>query len=420
MHLLAAILQTACEQLDTDQQQLALLVRLATVCRHWQAASADVARCFTSVQLFGSSLTPALSGRAGWTTLILMLDARGVSPGLADFMRSTSALTEVDIYLCSDVIEAADIVAVHKALAVAPAVVDLTCNSLRPTAFPTSLTHLILNSGIEWADGELEDMMVNLSLLPSLRYLDIELFDCSIQLSEERLSGIRLPSLWGFWLRLTEGEPRPFDLSWLADRARRFELVLVLESDDSADGLLNFSNKIRSVLQPIDSLHLDETTFFCEPAQEVLSGLKLWQLNICTTDVSSLIVLPPTEHIRLCVKLNDWNLTASELQGLQQGTMQFEAHLSWAAVTSARQSCEVSVNLEGLSRIEAAKCFTQLHVSDVFVGPAAWQQSLSEPQLPWTLRFVGWDSMSGLPAATSRTNDIYELRNQAAVSMEKS
>ena len=71
--------------------------------------------------------------------------------------------------------------------------------------------------------------------------------------------------------------------------------------------------------------------------------------------------------------------------------MQFHAHLSWAAVTSARQSCEVRLNVGGLGRIEAAACFTQLHVSEVFVGPAAWQHSFSEPLLPWTLRFVGWD-----------------------------
>ena len=309
VHLLAAILQTACGQLATDQQQLALLVRLATVCRHSQVATADVARRFTSPQLSCNSLTPALRG-AAWTALILTLDTHGVPPGLADFMRSTSALVEVDLDSSGEV-EAADIIAVHKALAVAPAVVKLTCYSLRPTVFPTSLTHLMF-SELTWAAGELENLMVLISPLPFLRGLDIELFDCSIQLSEERLSGIRLPSLWQLWLRVTEGEPRPFDLSWLADGARESELILVLESDDSADGLLDFSNKIQPVLS-IDILYLNECTSLREPAQEVLGGLKLCELEIRLADMSGLTVLPSSDHIRLCVKLSDWNFTASEL-----------------------------------------------------------------------------------------------------------
>ena len=123
LDLLAAVLQTACKSADWEQQQeLAKLVQLASVCRHWQKAAGLASQHMSPMSLPCSSLTPALQGWAKhWTGLDLWLNKHGVPPALKAFMGSTTALAKVTLQ-CSRASNAADVAAVSQALVMAPAI----------------------------------------------------------------------------------------------------------------------------------------------------------------------------------------------------------------------------------------------------------------------------------------------------------
>ena len=163
-----------------------------------------------------------------------------------------------------------------------PALYQLGCYCLRPAVFSKSLTHLTFGYGISWSKRELEAMLLRLQLLPLLEFISIDIINCGVILSSLRLSALELPNLEALQLRMTQFQPHlAFDLTWLSECERSFELILVLEMDDSPDQLLGFSRKIQPVLQPSDSLYLEDCEAICQPAQQVLSELKLFVGCLC-------------------------------------------------------------------------------------------------------------------------------------------
>ena len=368
----------------------------------------------TSPWLSCCHLTPALKNWAArWTSLSLRLNGHSLPPGLETFMRSTSSLDEVTLWGSDDEGES-DTMAVHiqQALIVAPVLQKLRCNLLQPTIFPKGLQEVTFSS-ITWSNRQLEATLLRLQLLPLLEFISVELWDCEVILSHSRLAAIELPRLEMLELRMVSSTPhQAFDLSWLSDCDRSFELVVVLEMFDSPDELLCFSHNIRSVLQPSDSLYLQCCSAICQSAQQVLSELKLWVLDISIRDLSSIVMLPAAQHISLHV-----NLRESDFSDSRAPT--FSTRLSWAAITSAKWRCNVVCDLKLLAfahTINQSKCVTQLHVYDTPVGPAPWQQSLARGHLPWTASLKGWTSVTGMPAATSRTSDTFELKFKAETS----
>ena len=260
-----------------------------------------------------------------------------------------------------------------------------------------------------WRDEELEDMIDRLQLLPALEELTVELSDPDMSLSEQRLSEVALPSLQILWLRCLHFDPQmALDLSWL-DLDRSFDVRFALHDDNSNDQLLGFSYNMRWVLQPSDSLFLENCTALCESAQQILSELELWQLCICIDDLSSLVQLPAAQLVRLAPNLRDPDFSDSD------GTPTYSTCLSWAAIKSAGQECEVVLDFDQLEDITPSNCFTELHVTDAPMGAAAWQQSLAELDWDWMCQCSSWKSVTGTSSAMRRTSETsFELKAQAA------
>ena len=391
--LLAAILLTTCEPLQgasahlTNKRQLAQLVQLASVCRHWHAAAGHAVRQHGSqIRLPCHCLTPALKDWAAhWTSLKLLLYGSHVLQGLEDFMRSTLALTDVELgWRTRSACKATYVDAVSQALAVAPALQELTYSMLQPTAFARSRTHLTFGYGINWLGGKLEDLMEDLQQLLLLQELEIDLSCGQVTLSKERLEGVQLPEGMLLHLFLHEFDPddKTFDLSWLSE-ARNFELCFVLGSNSSDDELLGFSQAIQPVLQEGDSLFLQQCNSICEPAQQILSGLQLLQFKLRIRDLSSIVVLPYSNDVILT-----HNVLSSELY-ISEGeddTPTFSTSLSWDAIRSASVQCKVIAEFDELSEGEQSKCSAYLQVSGTPVGSTAWQQSLAEPDETFVAR----------------------------------
>ena len=420
LDLLTSVLQTACAHLNTPAQHqhlLAQLVRLASVCRHWQTAAGTVASQLTSLRLPCHSLTPALKPWAGhWTCLDMTLDKRGAPPGLQALMRDTSTLTEV-ILRSMDPPGPGHVQAVHQALAVAPAVQNLQCVHMRPAAFPRSLVHLSFDRHIQWAKHDLEALLMALQQLPCLQSISVELGFADVILSEERLSNLSLPSLQT--LKLSMYTHKSFDLSWLRRKDRAFALVFALDSIRSGDELLGAMQAMRSVLRPTDSLQI-----YCEcmdqPTSQVLSELVLKHFHLRIDNTSPMLAVPAAEHIEIEFVVSS-DEVEDELAGPDQGHICFKSSLPWAALTSARVSFKATLDCADIYEVnseEWVECCRQLHVLDAPVGPAAnpWWQSLAQPDRAWSASLSGWEKVTGMPPAVSRTRDksgtkTYELRH---------
>ena len=422
LDLLTTVLQTACAHLNTPaqhQQLLAQLVRLASVCRHWQTAAGVVASQLTSLRLLCCTLTPALTAWIGyWTSLDMMLDRRGAPPGLQALLRGTPALTEV-ILRSMDPPGPAHVRAVHQALAVAPAVQNLQCVHTRPAAFPRSLVHLSFDPHVQWAKHNLEALLIALQQLPCLQSVSVELGFAGVILSEERLSNITLPSLQT--LKMFIYTRVAFDLSWLRRKDRAFALDLALDCNNTGDELLVAMQAMRSVLQPTDSLQI-----YCDcmgqPAQQVLSELVLQRFHMRIDNTSPVLAVPVAQHIEIEFVVSSAEVE-DELAGPDPGTLYLESSLPWAALTSARASFKAALDSAAIYDYSArdwVECWSQLHVSDGPVGPAArpWWQSLAQPDRAWSASLKGWEKVTGMPSAVTCTRDTpwtytgtFELRH---------
>ena len=115
------------------------------------------------------------------------------------------------------------------------------------------------------------------------------------------------------------------------------------------------------------------------------------------------MLLPAVEHINLTASLRDVDFSRTD------GTCTYSARLPWALITSAKWGFTAVYELAMLHRVQHNKCFNQLHVCDV---PAAWQQSLARPSSSWRCSLNGWNSVSGMPSAMSRTTDGFEVQKQ--------
>ena len=418
LDLLAHVLRRACEEL-ISQQCLARLVQLACVSRHWRAAAGPAAEQTSNdiVSLPCRCLTPLLGSWATrWTGLELILDDHGVQPGLQAFMCGSAALHSVtvgpSIYseafsLENDTVLEEDLIAVLHALAVAPALQSLTCPAFIPAVLPKSLERLEIGY-VKWADEELEDYFLHgLQLLPRLREIEIYLGECWAVLSVDRLSGLVLPSLQCLKLDLGLADDlKAFDMSWLSSKRRSFKLILVMSSYEK---LLDFSNRLLPVLQPQDHLILEAWRFSSE-ALEVLSALKLGHLHIDVPADKVITALPVATTIHLNFSLERWALVRGSyrVRNPPERLTEFVSQLHWQAVVSASREFKVTCDTAGAP----AACSKQLHV--VGVPAQSWQDSLAEPEQPWQCRVLGWDSLSGMPAATRKTDAEYVLMNRAA------
>ena len=340
----------------------------------------------------------------------MTLNSHGAPTGLAAVMGSATALAKVTLRSTAGV-EAEDAVAMHQALAVSRAVQRLECLTLQPTAFPVLLRHLTLSQDIKWANRELEAAFQLLRHLLLLNSIELQTGDCEVILSAERMSHFRLPSLRELRLRLREIKDKAVDLSWFSNTGRRFALALELQFDCSDDQLLAISQKLRSVLQPHDSLWLWYCEAICEPAQQVLSGLELQFFLISVPYDHHITRLPTAERIELNLAVFDYDVAAAEdeLSDMDDSPI-LSALMLWSVLTSARLSFTARVFW---MHSQSPDCSTHLDVLDAPVGPTAWQQSLARPEWPWMCS-LAWDSIAGMPSATSRTNKGFELKKEAA------
>ena len=392
-------------------------MRLASVCRHWQTAATRAA----SGQLFCScssgrislpvhSLTPALKHYTRhWEGLDVILHSRGVPARLDNFMRSMTQ-TQLGLY-SAGVPEARDLVALQRALTLAPAVRFLLCNVLLLDGFPWSLTHLNFRPSIKWANRELEAVFQRLALLPRLAYITVTLSDCEVLLSEDRLADLELPNLCELQLQLHEhNEELGFDLSWLSYE-RDFRFCLVLCWDNSDDRLFDFCCRIETVLGCDDSLMLKQCSLICEPAQQVLGRLELREFQMRVSSLFSIVMLPAAEEISLEIYISSTDIKAAEEDMLDFGheTPPFVTQLSWLAVTSATEAFQATLDLTQVQNSRWADCPVHLHVSDAPVDTTAWQQSLIDPDIPWVCSLRGWQSVIGMPPATRFASDVFEL-----------
>ena len=358
---------------------------------------------------------------ATWTSLDLTFDSRGVPPGLDAFMRSPTALAEVTLRSAGK--DASGGAAVHQALTVAPAVHTLTYYSLRPTAFPLSLTHLTFGHDFKWTGGELDHTLELLQLLPSLQQLSIVLKGKPF-MSKDRLSHVQLPSLRLLDLCLLEFKyALHLNLSWLWNWDRIFDLKFTCYCECTGTEQVSLAEELLCVLQPTDSLSLIIEDGLCEDVLQLLSVLELYTPELRVPHDSRIDRLPGAEHTGVCFWVNAEAIDYAEqtvLGGHNGDAPAFSTSLAWAAVRSASSSFEARLEYDGGFNFEvwdSESCYTQLHMSGPPQGPSAdpsWQ-SIAESGQAWSCTFDGWRTVTGMPAATSQRHEFYQLKTQAAV-----
>ena len=417
--LLAQILQRVCGTLDTPDS-LAPLLRLACTCQHWRTAAAVIASQQRRPSLVCYTITPLLSCLTQtWSSLHLILDARGAPAGLTAFMQSCTASTKVT--LSGRGTEEVNVDAVQRALFSSTTTVkELHCLSFRPIAFPSLLQILDVGLEMTWTGSAMESMFRRLQWAPLLAFVNmsIDMDRSELVLSARHVSDIRLPSLqklrlhvYGFAAAIS------FDLSWLSAESRTFILSLHVFAARQDDGLLGLSRSVQPLLHSQDDFTLDGLQGVCADAQVMLSQLKLNSFWLSVRWSEVITHLPPAEQISLNFMLLDSDMqTATLTHGSSNTPSHFCSHVDWSTLICAQKTMKITLrDFATASQTHT----TELHVARVPAAPGAesWQASLLSPFKPWRLRCEDWGLVSGLPPATCHKPGPYTMENQAALKL---